>query len=590
MPFYKSSHTHTKMQHHRKTPFTSFFTLKLVIILMASLLFIAFLSLLLFFSLSSATHHHQQPSTKPPPKPNSVPPGLEINQACKATRFPDTCESSLVNSNHVPPNPTPTQIIESAMWVSSQNLDTAESMVHIILDSAAGNPNRTTAAKNCLEVLHYSQYRIQSTAEALPRGRIKDGRAWMSAALLYQYDCWSALKYVNETQQINKTMAFLDSLIGLTSNAVSMIVSYDLFGNETGSWKPPMTERDGFWEQADPSPVGSGQLSGLGFPSGLTADVTVCKGAINGGKCDYGTVQAAVDAAPSSNLTGPGRRFVIGIKEGVYEETVRVPLEKKNLVFLGDGMGKSVITGSLNVGQPGVSTYNTATVGVVGDGFMASGLTIQNTAGPDAHQAVAFRSDSDLSLIENCEFIGNQDTLYAHSLRQFYKSCHIQGNVDFIFGNSASIFQDCLILVKPRQVKPEKGENNAVTAHGRTDPAQSTGFVFQNCLVNGTEDYMAMYYNNPKVHKNFLGRPWKEYSRTVFIDCNLEALITPQGWMPWSGDFALKTLYYGEFKNSGPGSSLSGRVSWSSQIPADHVYTYSVKNFIQGDEWISTSS
>ncbi|THG08567.1 hypothetical protein TEA_015927 [Camellia sinensis var. sinensis] len=132
------------MQHHRKTPFTSFFTLKLVIILMASLLFIAFLSLLLFFSLSSATHHHQQPSTKPPPKPNSVPPGLEINQACKATRFPDTCESSLVNSNHVPPNPTPTQIIESAMWVSSQNLDTAESMVHIILDSAAGNPNRTT--------------------------------------------------------------------------------------------------------------------------------------------------------------------------------------------------------------------------------------------------------------------------------------------------------------------------------------------------------------------------------------------------------------------------------------------------------------
>lgn len=412
----------------------------------------------------------------------------------------------------------------------------------------------------------------------------------MSAALLYQYDCWSALKYVNDTQQINKTMAFLDSLIGLTSNAVCMIVSYDLFGNETGSWKPPMTERDGFWEQVDPAPVGSGQMSGLGFPSGLTADVTVCKGGGNGGKCDYGTVQAAVDAAPSSNLTGPGRRFVIGIKEGVYEETVRVPLEKKNLVFLGDGMGKTVITGSLNVGQPGVSTYNTATVGVVGDGFMASGLTIQNTAGPDAHQAVAFRSDSDLSLIENCEFIGNQDTLYAHSLRQFYKSCHIQGNVDFIFGNSASIFQDCLILVKPRQVKPEKGENNAVTAHGRTDPAQSTGFVFQNCLVNGTEDYMALYYKNPKVHKNFLGRPWKEYSRTVFIDCNLEALITPQGWMPWSGDFALKTLYYGEFKNSGPGSSLSGRVSWSSQIPADHVYTYSVKNFIQGDEWISTSS
>lgn len=229
--------------------------------------------------------------------------------------------------------------------------------------------------------------------------------------------------------------------------------------------------------------------------------------------------------------------------------------------------------------------------GVLGDGFMASGLTIENTApGPVAHQAVAFRLDSDLSVIENCEFLGNQDTLYAHSLRQYYKSCRIEGNVDFIFGNSASYFEDCQILVRPRQVKPEKGENNAVTAHGRTDPAQSTGFVFHNCLINGTEEYMALYRSKPQVHKNFLGRPWKEYSRTVYIDCNLEALITPQGWMPWSGDFALKTLYYGEFKNTGPGSDTSSRVSWSSQVPAEHLDTYSVKSFIQGDEWISTSS
>ncbi|XP_038706646.1 probable pectinesterase/pectinesterase inhibitor 51 isoform X2 [Tripterygium wilfordii] len=543
--------------------------------LMASLISLSLLSLLLFFSLSSAAHHKTPPRTV---KQGTIPP--EIQQACKATRYPETCEAALTQSSHVPPHPTPIEIIQSAISVSSTNLVTAISMAKSILDSSTGNLNRTTAAKNCLETLNNSQYRISRTVDALPRGGTKDARAWMSAALSFQYDCWSGLKYANDTSQVDKTMAFLNSLIGLTSNALAMILAYDISGNQTGSWGPPKTERDGSWE-----PVGSGELGFRGgFPPGLKADVTVCKDG-NGG-C-YKTVQDAVNAAPDNEW---GRKFVIYIKEGVYTETVRVPLEKKNVVFLGEGMGKTVITASAFSGQPGVTTYNSATVGVLGDGFMASGITFQNTAGPDAHQAVAFRSDSDLSVIENCEFLGNQDTLYAHTLRQFYKSCRILGNVDFIFGNSASIFQDCQILILPRQVNPEKGENNAVTAHGRTDPAQSTGFVFQNCLINGTEEYMKFYYSKPLKHKNFLGRPWKEYSRTVFIHCNLEALITPQGWLPWNADFALKTLYYGEFQNLGPGSNLSARVAWSSQIPAEHVYSYSVQNFIQGNEWIPTSS
>ncbi|XP_023512339.1 probable pectinesterase/pectinesterase inhibitor 51 [Cucurbita pepo subsp. pepo] len=544
---------------------------------MAALSFLSFLSLFFFLSLSSAVHHHHHHHSF---HFTNSPSSEETLRACKATRFPDQCGSSLSHSPSLPPNPTTLQIIQSAIAVSSDGLASAKSMVKQILDSSTDSPNRTTAAKNCLEVLRFSEYRISLTNDAVRRGRTKDARAWMSASLLYHYDCWSALKYANDTQSVNKTMAFLDSLIGLTSNALSMLAAYDISGNDTAAWTLPRTERDGFWEG---SSGGSGLGFSGGFPSKVDASATVCKDGAGG--C-YKTVQEAVNAAPDNAM---GKRFVIHIKEGVYDEIVRVPLEKKNVVFLGDGMGKTVITGSLNVGQPGISTYNTATVGVVGDGFMASGLTIQNTAGPDAHQAVAFRSDSDLSVIQDCEFLGNQDTLYAHSLRQFYKSCKIQGNVDFIFGNSASVFQDCEILVRPRQLKPEKGENNAVTAHGRTDPAQTTGFVFQNCLINGTQEYMALYYSKPKVHKNFLGRPWKEYSRTVFIHCNLEALVSPAGWMPWTGDFALKTLYYGEFENSGTGSKTSERVEWSSKIPAQHVYSYSIQNFIQGDEWIPSS-
>ncbi|XP_065873840.1 probable pectinesterase/pectinesterase inhibitor 51 isoform X2 [Euphorbia lathyris] len=540
--------------------------------------FFSFFFFFLFLLLSSASSRHSPKphKSKPPFKSTAIPP--EVVQACQATRFPDTCQSSFISLPH---NPTPLQIIQSAIDVSSTSLKTAQSMVNSILDSSAGNANRTTAAKNCIEVLDNSHYRLSLTQNALPLGRNKDARAWMTAALLFQYDCSNALKYANDTSETNKTMSFLDSLMMLTSNALSMVMSYDLFGNTTASWTPPKTERNGFWEDS-----GSDDDLGFrgGFPSKLTPDVTVCK---DGGNGCYKTVQEAVNAAPDN---GGSRKFVIHIKEGVYNEIVRIPLQKKNVVFLGDGIGRTVITGSSTVGQIGISTYNTATLGVLGDGFMASGLTIQNTAGAPTHQAVAFRSDSDLSLVENCEFIGNQDTLYAHSLRQYYKSCRIQGNVDFIFGNSAAIFDDCEILVSPRLEKPEHGENNAVTAHGRTDPAQSTGFVFQNCLINGTEKYMELYHSNPSVHKNYLGRPWKQYSRVVFINCEFEALIAAEGWMPWSGDFALNTLYYGEFENKGPGSNLSQRVAWSSKIPKDHVHTYSVQNFIQGDEWIPTSS
>ncbi|XP_057737589.1 probable pectinesterase/pectinesterase inhibitor 51 [Arachis stenosperma] len=542
----------------------------ILILSMASLLS---LSLCIFLSLFLSSSNAQ------------LTPSLPVLQACKATRFPLICHTTLSSVTQTNPDPTPVELVQSAINSSYTKLHDAITMISSLYeDSIASNRTRATAAKTCIQILRYSRRRTFLAADAVPRNATKDARAWLSASLAYQYGCWSSLKYANDTLSVAEAMVFVDSLTYITSNALSMVASYDLFGNDTASWRPPLTERNGFWEP----PVASGGFGSaykLGVPSKLTPDATVCK---NGDGC-YRTVQEAVHAAPD-NLKVGERMFVIYIKEGVYEEKVRVPPKKKNVVFLGDGMGKTIITGSRSVGlMPGMSTYHSATVGVLGDGFMAKDLTIQNTAGADAHQAVAFRSDSDLSVIENCEFIGNQDTLYAQTLRQFYKNCRIIGNVDFIFGNSASIFQDCEILVKPRIVDPEKGETNAITAQGRTDPGQSTGFVFWNCSFNGTEEYMALYHSKPQAHKNYLGRPWKEYARTVFINSTLEALIAPEGWMPWSGDFALLTLYYGEFENSGPGSNLAKRVPWSSRIPSEHVDTYSAQNFIQGTHWIPSS-
>ncbi|KAG0461706.1 hypothetical protein HPP92_021685 [Vanilla planifolia] len=502
----------------------------------------------------------------------------EIYRACNASRFRGSCVERLANSTYaLPPNASASDIIVAVFAASLRDIGTARSNAQAILEASSSDRNRTNAARNCLELLSYSDRRLSAASAGGLTS--PDAGAYAGAALLYQYDCWSALKYVNGTSQVAAAMAFLSDLQNRTSDGLSMLAALRRYGADMSLWGPPQTERDGYWgpNGQGPSVAGSGAV-----PAGGLANSTVCKG----GGCDYETVQAAVDAAPA-NVAGD--RFVIRIKEGVYEEIVRVPFEKTNLAFLGDGIGKTVITGALNV-RVGVSTYNTATVAVAGDGFMARDLTIRNTAGPDAHQAVAFRCDADHAFLDTVEFAGHQDTLYAHSLRQYYKSCVVSGTVDFIFGNSAAVFDDTIILIVTKQFNPEKGESDTVTAHGRTDPAQPTGFVFQNCKLNATDEYWALYRKKPAVHRVYLGRPWKEFSRTVFVRCYLEGILREEGWLPWSEDFALKTLFYGEFESSGPGGSAAERVTWSSQVPEEHVEIYSVDNFIQGSQWIPSDS
>ncbi|KAL9245668.1 hypothetical protein vseg_019293 [Gypsophila vaccaria] len=529
------------------------------------------LTLLLFLlPLSTAT------TTTPPP-----PPSL-IQRACNATRFPTPCKTSLTSFSSPDRHQNPVQIIRTTLSLSSAHLKTALTLSSTILATFPNHLNRSRASRACLDHLTLSLYRTRRASRSLSsRATLLDSRAWASAALTYQYDCWNELSYVNGTRVVDTAMAFISStLMVAASNAVSMLHALVNFGEDPSAWTgPPQTERQGFWEKTI---LPSGKRPRLDRPRDGNVDAVVCKeGKARG--C-HASVMEAVKAAPAW-LKGRGK-FVIYIKAGVYEEIVRVPLEKRNLVFLGDGKGKTVISGSVNTGVMGITTYNTATVGVQGDGFMARDITFQNTAGPNAHQAVAFRSDSDFSLLENCEFLGNQDTLYAHSLRQLYRSCHIEGNVDFIFGNAAALFQDCTILVRPRLVDPAKGENNAVTASGRIDPAQPTGLVFVGCHISGTDEYMKLWRDNPNVHRNYLGRPWKMYSRTVFIDSTMGPIISPEGWMPFRDDFALSTLYYGEFGNQGPGSDRSKRVNWSSLIPQGHVNAYSAQNFIQSNEWM----
>lgn len=206
---------------------------------------------------------------------------------------------------------------------------------------------------------------------------------------------------------------------------------------------------------------------------------------------------------------------------------------------------------------------------------MARDMTFENTAGPQNHQAVALRSGADHSVFYRCSFKGYQDTLYVYAQRQFYRDCDISGTQDFIFGDSAAMFQNCNIRI----LKPISGQKTTVTAQGRTDPNENTGIVIHNSRITVA----------PGSSENYLGRPWKEYSRTVIMKTALDGAINPAGWLPWRGSFALSTLYYAEYMNTGPGAGTGGRVNW----PGYHVLTspteagmFTVSNFLAGDSWI----
>ncbi|EPS68356.1 pectinesterase, partial [Genlisea aurea] len=212
---------------------------------------------------------------------------------------------------------------------------------------------------------------------------------------------------------------------------------------------------------------------------------------------------------------------------------------------------------------------------VSGKGFVAKDMTFRNTAGPGNRQAVALRVDSDQSAFYRCSIEGFQDTLYAHSLRQFYRECLISGTIDFIFGNSAAVFQNCKIFTR----RPLPLQKVTVTAQGRKSPHQSTGFSIQNTFLYATQP-------------TYLGRPWRQFSRTVYMNCYMSPMVQPRGWLEWLGDFGLATLWYGEYRNYGPGAALTGRVNW----PGYHVISYAsvaeiftVERFIDGAAWLPST-
>lgn len=221
---------------------------------------------------------------------------------------------------------------------------------------------------------------------------------------------------------------------------------------------------------------------------------------------------------------------------------------------------------------------------VNGDNFVARDIGFENSAGPEKHQAVALRVSGDMAIFYNCRMDAYQDTLYTHSYRQYYRDCIVTGTIDFIFGDAAVIFQNCRIEVR----KPGPNQNCMVTAQGRKDHRGVGGTVLQNCTITGEP---VVLKGQAPLFKSYLGRPWKEFSRTIIMNSFIDSNIDPEGWAIWNGNFALDTLYYAELMNRGPGSDQSKRVAWRGiqKISPQQVESFTGGRFFLGDEWVRAS-
>ena len=272
------------------------------------------------------------------------------------------------------------------------------------------------------------------------------------------------------------------------------------------------------------------------------------------GSGDFKSIQEAITAVAFSKIT----ETKIFIKNGIYKEKLEIPENKNNITFIGEDKDKVIITYDDYASKKNSAGENIGTSGssgfiVTANDFKAKNITFENSAGP-VGQAVAVRVDGDRIIFDNCKFLGFQDTLYPRSTtsRQYYKNCYIEGTIDFIFGASTVVFDQCEIFAKTG--------GSYITA-ASTPENNPYGFVFLNCKLT----------TNSENNSYYLGRPWRNFAKTVFINCEMARHIKPEGWHNWSKPEAEATTFYAEYLSTGPGGNTGSRVSWSHLLTAEQL-------------------
>lgn len=270
---------------------------------------------------------------------------------------------------------------------------------------------------------------------------------------------------------------------------------------------------------------------------------------------------------------------VIYVKRGTYKEKLEIPTHLTNIEICGEDALTTIITWDdhANIMMPSaydpitierhptadtqhptpnnyhpIGTFRTFTLRVCGSDITLKNITIENNSAR-LGQAVALHTEGDRLRFIGCRFLGHQDTVYTGrgGTRLLFRDCYIEGTTDFIFGPSTAWFENCTIKSKA---------NSYITA-ASTPADVEYGYVFNRCRLIADEG----------VTKVYLGRPWRPYAYTLFMNCTLGSHIVPAGWENWRNPDNEKTARYAEYNNSGEGANTKQRVVWSRQLTKKEV-------------------
>ncbi|KAF8401222.1 hypothetical protein HHK36_012151 [Tetracentron sinense] len=501
---------------------------------------------------------------------------------CAPTDYRETCISSLSSvANNA--SATPKDLLKTAVQVTIEQMKFAYEMSCTFVKATNGTIHKM-ALDDCEELLLFAIDELQASFTMVSdtklhsmNDRAAELKNWLSAVISYQQTCLDGITHpvlktamqnglANATRLTSNALAIVTEIFQIL-NTLNIPIMTNL--NSRRLLDMPEVDEDGYptWFSGADRKLLAQQNNDRVKPNAVVA---------KDGSGQFKTIAAALAAYPK-NHSG---RYVIYVKAGIYNEHITVTKNQVNVFMYGDGSRRTIVTGRKN-NREGVSTYQTASFSAVGSGFIANSMGFQNTAGPEGHQAVALRVQSDMSAFFNCRMDGYQDTLYAQTHRQFYRNCVISGTVDFIFGDSAAVIQNSLIVVR----KPMDNQQNTVTAHGRSDKRETTGLVIHNCHIVPEQKLFPVRFKIP----SYLGRPWKKYARTIIMESTLDDFIQPAGWMPWAGNFALNTLFYAEYGNRGPGARINRRVRWKGfKVITNRreALKYTAGSFIQGNLWL----